>query len=290
MSSLFTTLFILCFTASACQKGTKTSPAGLFANEPVSTAVPPGLVDEASGIADSKAVPGALWVEEDSGNPTQLQLLDRKGNRIRNVFISGVENRDWEDLALAPGPVAGTSYLYIADIGDNNAQHNNYAIYRFPEPEPALDTVSATDKIRFQYPDGAHDAEAILVDPLTKDIFIITKRDAVSRVYSLPYPQSMSSMSTATFITTLSFTGSVGSAISPNGREIMIKTYGTIYYWPREGADAIGTTLKKSPITLGYKAEPQGEALSFALDGSGFFTLSERSGTSSVSLNFYKRL
>jgi hypothetical protein len=264
--------------------------SAMFAATPAATPLAPGIVDEASGIADSRTVTGAIWVEEDSGNPTQLQLVNRNGNFAKKVFIANADNRDWEDLALAPGPVAGTNYLYVADIGDNDARHNDYTIYRFPEPGPGTDTVRLPEKLRFQYPDGAHDAEALLVDPLTKDIFIVTKRDAAARVYHLPYPQSTTALVTATFITTLSFTGAVGGAVSADGKEIVIKTYGGIYYWARDNAETLGNILKKAPISLGYKVEPQGEAVCFAGDGSGFFTLSERGTAPSVSLNFYRRL
>jgi hypothetical protein len=41
----------------------------------------------------------------------------------------------------------------------------------------------------FQYPDGSRDAETLLLDPLTKDIYVISKREFEDiRVYRAPYP------------------------------------------------------------------------------------------------------
>ena len=48
--------------------------------------------------------------------------------------LAGVENRDWEDIAVGPGPDASKSYVYVADIGDNEGQYQYKYIYRFEEP------------------------------------------------------------------------------------------------------------------------------------------------------------
>jgi hypothetical protein len=186
--------------------------------------------------------------------------------------------------------VQNTPYIYIADIGDNNSKHTSYSIYRFPEPKATTDIVSQWDKITFVYPDGSHDAEAMFIDERTKDIYIITKRDATSKVYKLAYPQSTTALITATFVTDLSFTGTVSATASINGSELIIKTYTTLFYWTRKETESIDSTLNKAPVKLSYKLEPQGEAVSFKKDNSGFFTLSELGFASSVTLNFYKRL
>jgi hypothetical protein len=167
--------------------------------------------------------------------------------------------------------------------------NSNYFIYRFPEPSIATDSVFAWDKITFKYPDGSHDAEAIIMDKISKDIYIITKRDASSKIYKLPYPQNITGIITATFIAELTFTGATSAATSGDGSEIVIKTYTGIYYWKRQAGETIEAALAKPSISLAYVVEPQGESICFKNDNSGFFTLSERPFLSPVSLNFYKR-
>jgi hypothetical protein len=147
----------------------------VFADTPVSVPIKSGIIDEASGIADSRANPGFLWVEQDSGNSPELALLAYNGTVAKKIYIKGVENRDWEDLALAKGPDASAYYIYLGDIGDNFQQYSNYFIYRFKEPASFADTISIYDKITFKYPDGANNAEAILVNSDTKDIYVIRK-------------------------------------------------------------------------------------------------------------------
>ncbi len=284
---LLLTLNLLLF---GCKKEPSETKAALpFASLPVTTPVLPGFADEVSGIADSKTNSAALWVEEDGGNGAYIHLINHNGSFSKKLLILTARNRDWEDLALAPGP-NGMPHLYLADIGDNSEQYGSYAIYRFPEPAAGTDTVFSHEKIIFKYEDGAHDAEAMLVDPLTKDIYLITKKGTASKVYKLAYPQSTTITESAKWVATLSFTGTVSAALSANGTEVLVKNYGKIFYWKRAATEPLEKTLQKAPLELGYQQEPQGEAICFKNDGSGFFTLSEKSFAPSVTLNFYKRL
>ena len=292
-SLLFRAAFILLLFISflGCRKKDPGSDIVVkFASVPVSKAIQPGIIDEASGIADSKANAGYLWVEQDSGNPGDIILLSYAGEVFKRINIRSAINRDWEDIAAGNGPVAGTNYIYLADIGDNNKVFTQYLIYRFPEPLATTDTVSVYDQIRFQYPDGSHDAEAILVDNASKDIYIITKQDALSRIYKLVYPQNTTAVNTAVYTGALSFNGVVSAASSGAGDELLIKTYTSLYYWKKAASESIEQVLRKDPVALAYQQEPQGEAVCFKNDNQGFYTLSERpSFVSSVNLNFYKR-
>jgi hypothetical protein len=261
-----------------------------FSAIPLSNSIIPGLIDEASGIADSKANPGYLWVEQDSGNPNDIALLSQTGQLLKKINIRSAINRDWEDMALGNGPNAGTNYLYLAETGDNNKSYSQYSIFRIPEPLSTVDTVSVYDELKFNYPDGSHDAEAILIDNNSKDIFIITKTDVTSKIYKFPYPQSTSAVSTVTFIGSLPFSGVTSAASSASGDELLVKTYTSLSYWKRNKNESIEDALKRAPISLNYQVEPQGEAVCFKNDNSGFYTLSERpSLISGVSLNFYQR-
>ena len=284
-------ILLLSFSFLHCRKESPSADIiTRFATVPVSKRISPGIIDEASGIADSKANAGYLWVEQDSGNPNDIVLLSYAGEVFKKINVRLAINRDWEDLATGNGPTANTNYLYIADIGDNNKVFSQYTIYRFPEPLATTDTVSTYDEIRFQYPDGSHDAEAILLDNASKNIYIITKQDTLSRIYKLMYPQSTTTMNTAVYAGALPFNGVVSAAISATGDELLVKTYASLYYWKKAGNENIEQILSKGPVELACQQEPQGEAVCFKSDNHGFYTLSERpSFVSSVNLNFYER-
>jgi hypothetical protein len=275
---------------SCANTGAVDSESLPFEPKPKSVNISPGMIDESSGIAQSNSTGHFLWVEQDSGNPTEIYRLGTDGILISKVTIKGITNRDWEDIVISKGPIAGTDYLYLAETGDNFSKHDFYQIYRFPEPQLTQDTVAVLDKITYKYEDGSHDAEAILVDHITKDIYIITKRDAKSMIFRLSYPQSVTEPNVAKLVAELPFNGVVSAGLSSNSKEIVIKTYTSIYYWNKGAGEDIESTLTKAGQKLGYSLEPQGEAICFAYNGSGIFTLSEKPLTSSsVDLHFYAR-
>lgn len=277
--------YFLLLIGSACTKPDKINnptPVALFEVTPTAARVTP-LIPEASGLAASQSHPGYLWTQEDSGRPPQLYLLNATGQVVKTVFLAGTVNRDWEDLARAGGD------LFIGDIGDNNRAYAEYTFYQFPEPAPTVDTVQNARLIRFQYPDGAHDAEAFLVDPQTKNILIITKQDNPARIYKLSFPYDYTGVNVVSSVGQTKYTGIVSAALSPDNQEILLKTYTNVYHYTLPTGESLTVALQKEFKEIPYQTEPQGEALSFAADNSGFFTLSEKGLANTVDLYFYKR-
>src|ERR1044071_2417295 len=80
-----------------------------------------GLIDEklpeASGLSWSVANPGSLWSINDSGNAAEVYLIDTTAH-IKLTCKLKVENRDWEEVMVGPGPIDGKSYVYVGEIGD----------------------------------------------------------------------------------------------------------------------------------------------------------------------------
>lgn len=264
-----------------CSKGKSNDATTAYDSLPSSKPVTP-LVGEISGIADSKVNKGYLWGEQDSGNPPELYLIGRDGKVSKTVYVKGAVNRDWEDM------VVSGSDLFVGDIGDNNKSYADCTIYQFTEPSSATDTVKNFTTIRFKYADGSRDAEAFLVDSKTKDIYLITKSDNPAKIYKISYPYN-ASLNTANAVGSLSYSGVVSAALSPDRKEIIIKTYlGLNRYLVKDGA-SIETALQTTPTSLPYQLEPQGEAVCFAADNSGYFTLSEKGMSQAVNLFFYKR-
>ena len=267
-----------------------------FASDPTTAPVTPGQIDEASGIADSRTQPGNLWIEQDSDSPAELALLGYDGKVKGKISIPNTVNRDWEELTIGPGPQDGTNYIYIGDIGDNNAQNSMCQIYRLPEPASLQTPVTQVERINFRYPDGARDAEAMFVDPQTKDIYIISKREEKVHLYRLAYPQNINEVTVAESFGELpSFGGGLANyvtaaAVSPDGSEILVRTYARLYYWKRSAGQSVADVLQRgSSRQLVTRLEPQGEAVCFDKDAKGFFTISEIASASSVNLYYYAR-
>lgn len=253
-------------------------------------------LDEASGLANSRSNPDLLWSHNDSGGDPALYLFDLSGEQKSKLVLADAQNRDWEDMAIGAGPRSGVHYLYAADIGDNNAVHDFLRIYRFTEPDLTGEIASEIilgsdeyDEINFVYEDGARDAESLFIEPQSKDIYIITKREANVILYRLAYPQSTSEMNTAQRVLTLPLTFVTASDISPSGKEILIKTYQTVHYWKREAGESIAEALSRESILLNYTREPQGEAIAWSSDETKYFTLSEARNSGTVPIYVYNR-
>lgn len=247
-----------------------------YETTPTIALLPLNVANEASGVCDSRSMSGHVWVQEDGDNPNNIYLFSHQGQYKGSVKMP-FPNRDWEDISIGPGPENGKNYVYLADIGDNLAAYDNkYYIYRFIEPQSLGQSVTAYDRIAFQYPDGSRDAECILIDPATKDIYIVTKREFNVRLYHLPYPQSVSEIQTAKFLQNLPYLAITSGGISPDGKEIVIRNYDVLYYWYRKDGETIQQTLARTrDKLLPYVKEIQGEGFCFDKNGQGYFTNSE---------------
>lgn len=253
---------------------------------------------EISGVAASRINPGILYVHNDSGNPNKVYLTDGKGADDGMLTLIPVRNRDWEDIAVGPGPVPGRTYVYVGDIGDNDSKYNSVFIYRFPEPDltgktlPFVADISQVDVIELKYPMGPRNAETLMIDPLTKDIYIATKSSNLSQIMVARYPQSTTAITVMTTVVQLLFNKATGGDISPDGSEILIRSNELIWYWKFPVGMAIATGLLTTPKVAPYfNNEPQGEGIGFAADNSGYYTDTEIKNHPGnlATISFYKR-
>jgi hypothetical protein len=270
----------------------------LFNTVPVVNALVRQDLLEVSGVAASRINPGILYIHQDSGDPNQVYLTNGSGANNGTLTLTSVGNRDWEDIAVGPGPVAGVSYVYVGDIGDNDSKYSSVFVYRFPEPDlsgktlPFISDIPTVDKIELKYPDGPGNAETLMVDPLTKDIYIASKQSNLSKIYVAPYPQSTTSVTVMTPVVQLYFNKATGGDISPDGTEILLRSNELIWYWKLPAGTSISAGLLTQPEVAPYaNNEPQGEGVGFAADGSGYYTDTEIKGYPGkiATMSFYKR-
>ena len=239
------------------------------------------LIREASGMVASRQNANVLWVHNDSGDGARLFAIDTQGRLLGVCRVRGARARDWEDIAIGPGPEAGRYYLYIGDIGDNRARHRSVRIYRVGEPEVdsvrpfAEMTIGPTETIELTYPNGPRDAETLLVDPQTRDIYIISKRELFNAVYRAPYPQSTTAPAVMQRVATLPWGFAVAGDVSPDGRRVIVRSPHKASLWRRPDTQPLWRAFMEKPVGIPLMSEPQGEALAFDGKGQGYFTLSE---------------
>lgn len=229
---------------------------------------------EASGVAVSRRTPGRLWAHNDSDDAV-LVALDTRGSVTGRVRVSGVTVEDWE--AVAVGACPGGWCVYIADIGDNEAERKRITIHRVSEPS-SEDSVSVKDTFHATYPDGAHDAETLLVAP-SGDLFIVTKGETGSiALYRFPRelrpggthqlervgkPRASGKASKAERIT--------DGAVSPDGTWVLLRT-GQEFAFHRTADLFAGNWTQAGRVDLKAVGEAQGEGVAIAADGTVYLT------------------
>jgi hypothetical protein len=269
----------------------------------------PAFLDEVSGLAQSRTNPGVFWVHNDSGDAPRVYAVSRSGAWLGSYTLAGAAAVDWEDMAIGPA-ADGRSYLYLADIGDNAGRRGSVRVYRVREPvvdadqSPVVETLSFVTPYDFVYDDGPRDAEGFMVDPLTNDFYIVSKREPDgNRLYRSVSP-SDSTMNTLERVGRFSVTGTTSADISPDGLQVLIRRYSSAIdassppalagsYWSRPDASVSLVNLLAQPgQTVRLVVEAQGEAIAFAADGRGFYTTSEHGSipgatTTQAALTFY---
>ena len=125
---------------------------------------------------------------------------------------------------------------------------------------------------------------------ITKTIVLAMIVVAIAMIKGIARRTTNKMMNNVTEVGSLPYNYAVSAAISPNGKEIVVKTYDAIYAYSRASGETILQTLSKKPVSLPYQQEPQGEAVVFENNNSGYYTLSEKALASSVKLYFYKRV
>jgi hypothetical protein len=256
------------------------APTALTRCNPTGPLVRIQQLPEASGVAVSRRSPDRLWAHNDSGEPLLL-ALDSRGAVTGRLRVSGATVEDWE--AIAVGPCPSGSCIHIADIGDNDAERRTITIYRVPEPSEATGSVAVADVFRLAYPDGPHDAEALLVTP-KGDVLIVTKGDtgpvAVFRV-----PETAKPGATARLLHVATATQSgkpsereriTDGAVSPSGDWAALRTTGAIAFH-RVDELLSGKWQETSRVSLRALGEPQGEGIAFA-DETTLYVVGEGGG------------
>ncbi len=246
-------------------------------------------ISEASGLIASRQNPGVLWTQNDSGFPGSLFALSTNGAALGRYEIADIYSGDFEDLSFGPGPSPFFDYIYLGDIGDNFLTRTNLRVFRFPEPaayhfqsnSSAVFPLAGAEEITLSYPDGPHNCEAMLVDPITGDLFLATKNTNLTRIYRAPRAALEGGASvTLTFVHETTAIRSVsGAGISSDGAWIVLRRPGRANLWQRQAGETVGAALSRAPLTIPVigqaNGEPNGEAISFASDHSGYYTLSE---------------
>lgn len=253
-------------------------------------------INESSGLCRSGRDPAIFWTLNDSGGEPCVFAIDRTGKTRAKVRVRDAANFDWEDIALGKDET-GAPALFVADIGDNFHIRPSLQVYQFPEPDVAAprteveETESAAPKLwRFNYPDGRHNAESLLVHPLTGRLFVLTKSEkGICAMYGFPQPLKAGVSMTLEKVVPLAFPPVVrmgkrphdncmttSAGFSPDASRLIVSTYSSLYEWFLPKDIPLAEALENPPIRIVPELLGQVEGVCYDVDGKTLWITSER--------------
>ena len=264
----------------------------------------PAPVNESSGLAASRRDPRMLWTQNDSGGQPVLYAVEPNGARRGELRITGVANRDWEDLASFE--LDGRAWLLIAETGDNSSNRTDCVLYIVAEPDPAelspLHETTATIawKIPVRYLDGPRDCEAVAVDARAGVVYLLAKRTSPHGLYTLPLrppaggvpaampvaqipnafiPQPTANQRLLPIPTGRYRAQPTGMDFAADGSAAVILSYGDVLFFSRQKNEPWATALMRPPLVLAPHGLAQAEGVAFGADGRTIYVSSEGAGS-----------
>lgn len=230
-----------------------------------------GVLPELSGLALSRVHRNVLWAINDSGNRPYVYAIDARTCRLRaRLTLLDTPARDHEALAVGKD-AAGRNVIWVGDIGDNQASWPYVRIHKVYEPSVLEDAAVSVVTYRFTYPGGPRNAEALMADPNSERLWVISKSAAGGAVYRLPSPLSPSLTPMRAIKVGPARATITDAALSPDAKRYIARDYFSAEVFR-------GLPVGRAMDRFALPIQPQGEAITFAADGKSVYVASESSG------------
>ena len=251
---------------AALVAGTWCQPASALDGVTEQCRFPDERFTEISGMTYSQRHEGVIYLHNDSSGGPRIYAVDSSTcETLATLTLAGVEARDFEAIGSGTDP-KGRPILWVGDIGDNRDSWSDVRLLRVREPKTLRDQTLKARTYRFTYPEGPINAEALLTDPASQRVWVVTKRLAAGEYFRVPLKLGT--------VTTARPVGKAGGlvtdgSVSPNGDRFAVRDY-------VDAEVRLGRPPGSDPITVYLPIQLQGEAITWTSDGRALLVASER--------------
>ncbi len=231
-------------------------------------------IEESSGLAVSAVHDDLVYTINDRGNaPIVYAVTMSTGRVVGTTAVGGGEISDTESIAID-----GEGTMWLADLGDNDKERDDVALYAFDEPGPGDHSVTA-ERYPVTFPDGPVDIEGFLVHPVTGAKYLASKeKKQQGALYGLPDTLSPSAANVATDLDTALPEDVSDAAFTADGSQALIRTRDAVHVFDPE------TWTETGVLTV--PTVEQGESIAMEPDGTSFLIGSEGKRSPLIRVSF----
>ncbi|WP_375423470.1 hypothetical protein [uncultured Friedmanniella sp.] len=230
-------------------------PGLAAAKDTVAFTIHDNRITESSGLARDTASQ-LYWTTNDSGSAGVVYGIGTNG-KVRGTLRYRAPITDVEAVAVHG------NRLYVADIGDSTSSRSMVTVDYFLNPRANGLTVTY-NAYDFRYPDGAHDAETLLVDGAGR-LYVVTK-GATGAVYEAPKTPSRDTVNKLTKVGAAPALVTDGVFL-PGNRQIALLTPTSVV--------VLDARTYQQVATASIPKQRQAESLAVNLAGDGLLVGSE---------------
>jgi hypothetical protein len=209
-------------------------------------------INESSGLAASRKHPGVYYTHNDRGHAPRVYAVSGETGATQAVLEIDTTPEDWEDIEVTE------SGVWVGDIGGGaDLTRSKVSVLHFPEPDELSDDSPAVTEYELVYEDGPHNAEALMVDPQSDQVYVVTKDSRGGAIYAAP---SELSAAGGSLVRVAKAPPNITAASwSPDGPGFALRNYPRAFVYSGLGVG--------SPKSVELPRSPQGESLVLLDDG-----------------------
>jgi hypothetical protein len=218
-------------------------------------------IEEASGLVISPKHQDLAYTINDGDDAIVFAIKISTGETVGTTRVRGNLD-DTESIAID-----GDGRMWLADLGDNDTERDDAALYRFPEPGPGRHSVNAR-RFPVSYEGGPADIETFMVNPKTGEKFMASRdEEGPGRLYSLPKKLTRNGDNRAKDLNKSTPVDTSDGTFTPSGSQALIRTGFSVHVFDPE----TWTEVEE----LSVPEVENGESISMEPDGKSFIIGSE---------------